>query len=308
MNLFLDEVKKSDIQQFRDVLLKRGMDPNTVNLRLECLVTAFNEAIELDLIEKNPARGVRARDNKRKGKKSARRPFKKSEVIKLIDVSSPCLIGAEVTAMNIGARNGDITNIKLSDVGLKTLRVEYFNRKGKRDMETPLLPEFVRFTEELLKHHPSPNQPDTYLLWRYGGKNTRVQILDIEFAAALKSCGLRDPGAVPRSGSGRRSYPLVFHCFRWVLNMACKLSKMADVVTIELLGHKDLQTSAIYQDVGIPEKRAALYKAAGKDKLLRQFGDKEEPYMTIKDIIEVTKYATKRLRQIRLGVQGAGQP
>ena len=295
-----DDISRAHARGFRDYLLSQGMAPKTVNLRLAGMVTAYNELKTEGIMDANPFCKVKAREPEtRIEKNKARRPFKKSELLKVIDGSDACLIGAEVIALNSGGRASEVTNIKIDEFNEVDAILDYFNKKGKKDMNTPVLPEFIAFIKELLLHHPNPKDPGAYILWVYGGHPNRAQELGNDFGVVLESVGLRDPNSQPNTGSGRRRYALSFHSIRWVVNMACKLSNMPQTVVQEFIGHKDKQTSEGYDDVGMAEKRMELYKAAGKKKLLKQMICREEPYMNIKDIMQVTVYAMRKLRAMR---------
>jgi hypothetical protein len=72
-----------------------------------------------------------------------------------------------------------------------------------------------------------------------------------------------------------------------------------------LLSQEDDATNRQYDNFGVREMRKQLYKAAGKHELLEAIEEEKEPWMTLEDIMNVTVYATNRLRAIRVNTEAA---
>jgi len=228
-------------------------------------------------------------------------------MLRIIDVSGVEIMGAIVTSLNLGNRNGDVTMMRIGEVNRANAEVHYYNRKGKKDVDVPVLPEWVAFAEEFLQHHPDKANPEAFLFWTYSksGQKDRVQILARDFADVLIRAGLRDPNAPKPLGAARRTFDLCFHCIRRSLNMACKLSNMQTDAVKALLSQEDDATNRQYDNFGVREMRKQLYKAAGKHELLEAIEEEKEPWMTLEDIMNVTVYATNRLRAIRVNTEAA---
>ena len=308
IHIRIDEITTTHIRGFRDHMMAAGHSAATINLRLQTLVTAFNEAKRQGLIDVNPANGVKVRQPKSEGqRKDGRRPFRRSEMLRIIDVSGVEIMGAIVTSLNLGNRNGDVTMMRIGEVNRANAEVHYYNRKGKKDVDVPVLPEWVAFAEEFLQHHPDKANPEAFLFWTYSksGQKDRVQILARDFADVLIRAGLRDPNAPKPLGAARRTFDLCFHCIRRSLNMACKLSNMQTDAVKALLSQEDDATNKQYDNFGVREMRKQLYKAAGKHELLEAIEEEKEPWMTLEDIMNVTVYATNRLRAIRVNTEAA---
>ena len=216
-------------------------------------------------------------------------------------------MGAIVTSLNLGNRNGDVTMMRIGEVNRTNAEVHYYNKKGKKDVDVPVLPEWVAFAEEFLQHHPDKANPEAFLFWTYSksGQKERVQMLAMDFADILIRADLRDPDAPKPFGVARRTFDLSFHCIRRTLNMACKLSNMQTDAVKALLSQENDATNKQYDNFGVREMRKQLYKAAGKHELLEAIEEEKEPWMTLQDIMNVTVYATNKLRAIRVNTEKA---
>jgi hypothetical protein len=299
----IEDVVKLRIMQFRDHLLLKN-EPSSVNNRLEILVTFFNFGIEMDWLEKNPAIGVKANDtDAKKNSKVIRRPFRRREGFLLIEPANVEMTAVFITDFHLGARQGDVTCMsvpKVSDTAEDDgVDMEFFNDKGEEDKNLPTLPEFGAFMSEYLQHHPNA-KPGEKLFWTLGkkkNKGSRNAAMDDEFDRICQLQGLRDANTAPIGKSGKRKYELVLHCIRHTVNMALKLSNMPKAFVCVFLGH-NADSNAAYDHFHETElMRQELYKAAGKKCRI-----KKPTWMTIQDILDLTDYATEKLRRIRLGL------
>ena len=139
----------------------------------------------------------------------------------------------------------------------------------------------------------------------YGNLSPRSRTSRVgeDFASLCVATKLRDPATAPRSASGRRMYEINFHVLRYTCNMACKMSGMKTEVVRKMLSQTEAVNS-IYDAFHAKElQRAELYKATGKEHLLekKQLA-RVETCMTLQDIMDLTVYATAKLRCIRLGL------
>jgi integrase len=299
----MEDAVKLQVMNFRDHLLKRN-EPSTVNNRMEHLVTFFNFGIDLDWLEKNPAKGVKAKDpNAKRKSKVIRRPFRRHEAFLLVEIADVEMTGFFVTDFHLGARQGDasaLTVPKLMDSAeYEGVDMEFLNMKGKRDMVVPTLPEYGTFMGEFLQHHPNPRSTEP-LFWKLGRKKNRSSrnaTVDLIFDDICQRQKLRDKNTAPIGKSGQRQYELVPHCIRHTTNMAFKLSNMPTRFVCAFLGH-DPEANKQYDHFEETElMRQELYKAAGK-----KCHSKKATCMTLQDILDLTDYATEKLRRIRFNL------
>jgi hypothetical protein len=299
----IEDVTRLHIVRFRDRLLLKN-DPSTVNNRLEVLVTFFNFAIDFDWTEKNPALGVRAHDpDAKKKSKVVRRPFRRREAFLLIEPAGVEMTGVFITDFHIGARQGDVTCMAVPQVTESAeqdgVDMDFFNDKGEKDMDLPTLPEYGAFMLEFLRHHPDPRTGEK-LFWTLGKKETksgRTSAVDRAFNKLCQAQGLRDAKTAPIGKGGKRKYEIDVHCIRYSTNMALKLAGMPPALVAVFLGH-GAEVNKKYDRFEEKElMRKELYRVAGKE-----CRSKKPTWMTIQDILDLTVYATEKLRRIRLGL------
>jgi hypothetical protein len=297
-NFTIEDVSRDVAKEFRQFLRASGLDPTSINQYLKTLKAAFNCPEAQELLDCNPFQDVSVSDPAHQGNlKGAYRPYRRSELLIMIPKSKTCLLGAMMTALNIGSRTGDTGRLKIGDANYDDAFVGYYNRKGKRDMQPPVLPEYLDFFREFLLHHPTPGDPEAFLFWDYGRlENPGVQI-GKDIHPLLTSLGLRDPNKEKPKGCGNRRYELCFHNFRATWDTASLMSKMPNAITRHILGHNNPKTGELYNHIGFPEARRALYKAVGKEELLNQKMNPAEPFMDLEGISEVTAFATQELRR-----------
>ncbi len=134
IHIHIDEITTTHIRGFRDHMMAAGHSAATINLRLHTLGTAFNEAKRQGLIDVNPANGVKVRQAKSEGqRKDSRRPFRRSEMLRIIDISRVEIVGAIVTSLNLGNRNGDVTMMRIGEVNWANAEVTLTTTgRGKR--------------------------------------------------------------------------------------------------------------------------------------------------------------------------------
>ena len=298
----IEDVTPVHILRFRDHLLKKN-EPSTVNNRLEVLITFFGFALKLGWVEKNPAFGVKVKDpNAHKKSKVIRRPFRRREAFLLVEKAGIEMTGFFITDFHLGARQGDVSCItvpKMEDFAEdEGVDMEFFNDKGERDMKLPTLPEYGLFVVEFLKHHPNP-QPGEKLFWELGPKpkKARTSYVTNTFDDICQAQGLRDAKTAPIGKSGKRQYELVPHCIRHTVNMALKLSDMPPALVCVFLGHAADSNKHYDHFEEMELMRQELFKAAGKKSKA-----KKPTWMTIQDILDLTVYATEKLRRARLGL------
>ena len=298
----IEDVAPAHILRYRDSLLKKS-EPSTANNRLEVLSTFFNFALRMGWVEKNPVVGVKVKDpNAHKKSKVIRRPFRRREAFLLVEKADVEMTGFFITDFHLGARQGDVSCIsvpKMADFAEdEGVDMEFFNDKGEKDMTLPTLPEYGLFISEFLKHHPNP-QPGEKLFWEMGPKpkKARTSYVTNTFDDICQAQGLRDAKTAPIGKSGKRQYELVPHCIRHTVNMALKLGDMPPALVCVFLGHTADANRRYDHFQEMELMRQELFKAAGKKSKA-----KKPTWMTIQDILDLTTYATEKLRRIRMSL------
>jgi integrase len=120
-----NRISRADVESYKENRLIEKIGNRTINEELKTLRQAFNYAIRLELLEKNPARAFgRLKENQREIK-----VLSKGELKKYFDwcrENDTLLYDVSVLAFHLGLRKGDILKIHSKDVDLgnRMLRVE----------------------------------------------------------------------------------------------------------------------------------------------------------------------------------------
>lgn len=138
--LDITEVRRSDIIRAHDQM---GDIPATANRFARVASVIFNYAVDMDYIGANPAVRVK--------------PFKINEwsrwevdeIKKVIAVGHPIVSTAVVLAFYTGQREGDILNMKWSDIRNGSIYVK--QSKTDKSLEIKLSPELVAYLDKLPK-------------------------------------------------------------------------------------------------------------------------------------------------------------
>ena len=311
----VEDIRDVQAKGFRGKLLLR-YECGTINQYLEIMTTVWNKAMKAGYTTFNPFVGTRVRQqgDQVRPKKQKRRPLKRSEGIVLVVAADVEMTGLLISALNIGGRNGDIAGLRIQgkteEYDADLADVQFVNKKGKKYMDNAVLPEYEAFRQEYCLHLPDP-APGAAMFPSFGNvaPGNRTVLVDRAFHELCVATKLRDPATAPRSASGIRVYEIVFHATRWTCNMACKMSGMKTEVVSEMLS----QTAAVnagYDAFQTKQlQRAELYKATGKAHLLLNKPlAKVETCMTLQDIIDLTVYATEKLRCLRLKLPPPAAP
>jgi integrase len=130
----LDEIKPYDIEDFKKYKLQEGIEPSTVNRYLTIMKTMFKKAIEWGYAEKNPLDTIKhLRENNVKV-----RYLEKEEIARLLEVCSPYLKAAVLTALNTGMRKGEMMMLKWSDIDFKNSIIYVHKTKNNEPKMCPM--------------------------------------------------------------------------------------------------------------------------------------------------------------------------
>jgi hypothetical protein len=311
----IEDIRDVQAKGFRGYLLPR-YERGTVNQYLEVMTTLWNKAIKAQYTSFNPFVGTRVQqqEDQVRAKKPKRRPLKRSEGIVLVVAADVEMTGLLISALNIGGRNGDIAGLRIQgkteEYDADLADVQFINAKGKKNMDNAVLPEYEAFRQEYYLHLKD-TASGAAMFPSYGNlaKGNRTVQVDQAFHQLCLATKLRDPATAPKSASGRRVYEIMFHITRWTCNMACKMSGMHKEVVQQMLS-QTAEVNAGYDAFHTKElQRAELYKATGKEHLLKNKPlAKVETCMTLQDIIDLTVYATEKLRCLRLKLPPPAAP
>jgi integrase/recombinase XerD len=170
-------------------------------------------------------------------KKAHRLPaiLSQEEVAQLIDAAhTPFHRTLLMTLYATGARNAELTRLKISDIDSRRMVVHIQGGKGRQDRDVMLSPTLL---EELRSHWLRLRRRSS--IWLFPGNRWHSGDQPIDTKTPRHAC----QQAAGNAGIRKRVYPHVIrHCFATHL-----LEAGADLYTIQiLLGHHDLKETAIY--------------------------------------------------------------
>src|SRR5260370_20618962 len=157
------------------------------------------------------------------------------EVARLIDAAlTSCHRILLMTLYATGARNAELTHLKVSDIDSQRMVIHIQGGKGRVDRDVMLS---LRLPEELREHWR--RLPRKTSVWLFPGNRWHSGGQPIHTKTPRNAC----QPAAQRAGIKKRVYPHILrHCFATHL-----LEAGADLRTIQiLLGHRDLKETTIY--------------------------------------------------------------
>jgi integrase/recombinase XerD len=170
-----------------------------------------------------------------------KRPFhlpsilSQEEVARLIDAAlTPCHRILLMTLYATGARNAELTRLKVSDIDSQRMVIHIQGGKGRVDRDVMLS---LKLLEELREHWRRLRRKTS--VWLFPGNRWHSGGQPIDTKTPRNAC----KQAAQRAGIKKRVYPHILrHCFATHL-----LEAGMDLRTIQiLLGHRDLKETSIY--------------------------------------------------------------
>ena len=197
----------------------------SLNHELQILHNFFNFCIEKNLIDKNPAAGIRKLNTL-----SRIKTLSDEDIQKLISGATNKLTRDLITFLiYTGCRKGEALNLKWDDVDLKTGVIAIKGTKTKYDRYIPISEPLKAVLSGIEK-----NQDSLYVFNRNGAKLTDFKR---SFHTACKKSGLKD---------------LHIHDLRHVFASKMVMGGTSLYITGELLGHRTTQMTKRYSHL-VPE-------------------------------------------------------
>jgi site-specific recombinase XerD len=192
---------------------------------------------------------------------SSRRNFYKTRNIAII-------VGLAQT----GARESELLSLTLEDYDTTSLTVTFRDRKTDEDREVPIKQEWVDVVAQYLKWRPKASPSRTLFVNDYGepvdpdvfGHAFRDMRAYANQCRICGGSGLKVGGECEVcAGSGEASPPVCSWTIHGLRHYAG--SKLCDIAGIdkaqEILGHKSIQTTQLYNHIGKASLRAAFDRA-----------------------------------------------
>jgi integrase len=267
----LESLSADEIQRFADSRLAEGRASKTVQNDLKPVGKFLRDAERKGLLLRSPMGSVEIPE----AAGESRDPYSEPELSSLLTFlgasktpeGRPLPQGDRerrcnwTTAVNLGlylgARLGDCTNLRWSNVDFTRKQVRFIPEKSRKKQE--LVIPMHSDLETYLLALPSADKADGYVCPVLGGREAgkRGQLSN-EFSGILESAGIDRRAGREKTGKGRTFYRLGFHSLRHTFN-----SMMADAgVSIELrsklTGHTTLAMNDRYTHLADATKRRAI--------------------------------------------------
>jgi integrase len=253
-NLSIQSVTSRDIQSFRDNEVMKGKSEQTANLSLKTIRSLFISAHRRGLITINPALAVEVFE----APQQKRDPFTPSQINELLKHASQEWRTMILLGYYLGARIGDCSLVRWSDVDFQRKEVRYMPQKTKKKQEvliTPLMPEL----ENHLLSLPSSDKADAYLSPSLAGKPSGGNRgLSRSFKRIMEAAGILDTMEIKKNERGREFLPLGFHSLRHSNTSELANAGVADELRQKITGHKSKAVHERYTHFNTEAKRKAL--------------------------------------------------
>jgi len=237
------------VRQFVHDQHRQGLAAATIARRLHCLRSFWSYLLDFGYVQRNPAQRVTA---PKKGRKLPR-ALSRAQCEALLEATGQnhyelCAVRDKAvlaTLIYTGLRRAECLGLRIGDVNLQEGWLRVVAGKGNECRVVPLVPELVAILQEWLETRPQVEHDRLFTdrLGRRLGHNGFYGL----FHRAAEAAGL---------GGNRITPHKLRHSFATML-----LTEGCDLVSIaRLLGHRDLQTTALYLQTDHRLLRAAVSK------------------------------------------------
>jgi integrase len=187
-----------------------------------------------------------------------RDPFTPSQIKSLLKEASQEWTTMILLGYYLGARIGDCSLVRWSNVDFQRKEVRYMPQKTKKKQEvliTPLMPEL----ENHLLSLPSSDKADAFLSPSLAGKPTGGNRgLSRTFKRIMEAAGILDTMEIKKNERGRQFLPLGFHSLRHSNTSELANAGVADELRQKITGHKSKAVHERYTHFNTETKRKAL--------------------------------------------------
>jgi integrase len=244
-------ITSRDIAEFRDRRQAKGLAPATLNLDITILSAAFNAAWKQGHISVNPCLAVEPIKD-RAQRKAVFSPEQVSALVKA--APSGDWKGLILTAFYVGARLGDVANLRWRNVDLvcdiKTIRFE--QGKTGREIVTVVHPAL----EDYLLSLPAAKSDEAFLFPSLAQRNTNR--LSSEFSVIMGAARIAQRVIRERTKSGRSVSALSFHSLRHSFSSILANAGVSEERRMALTGHRTRDVHRRYTHHELERLRDAI--------------------------------------------------
>lgn len=283
----VESLTADEIQRFADTRLEAGRAVKTVQNDLKPIGKFLKDAERKGLLLKSPMGAVEIDE----AQGETRDPFSAAELSSLLaylsaakDAEGKPISTAErnsrrdwKTAVNlgayIGARLGDATNLRWSNLDYTAKQIRFIPEKSRKreELKIPMHPDLEAYLLTL----PSSDKADGFLCPTLAsvGAGNRPK-LSKQFAAILEAAGIDRRAGQEKHGKGRTFYRLGFHSLRHTFNSMMADGGVPIDLRSNLSGHSTLAMNDRYTHPSDATKRRAIEAIPSISK--RRAGTKRE--------------------------------
>jgi len=253
-NVPLEAISIADVRRFRDVLVRDGKCPTTVNQSVRNVLSApFAAAVRAGFISVNPCAGV---EQIKDGADVEKDVFTCDQVKDLCAAATGDWPGVILAGFYTGLRLRDITNLcwEAVDLNEQVLRI----RTGKTGAKL-----LIPIADELLKWlnaQPRAIAKASVFPSVAGKSGSGKSGLSMQFKRIMEKAGIR--GRVLRrrmeQGLGRTQSSLSFHSLRHSFNSALANAGVPQETRQKLTGHASAAMNSVYTHMALEPLRAAI--------------------------------------------------
>jgi integrase len=231
---------------------KQKRSPATVNRILSVLSKIMSLAVDADLIEVNPCRKVRKyRLNNRRVRVLG---YEEEKRLLTALKNNPLVRKIVILALNTGLRRGEIFNLKWADVDRERGVIIVQESKSDKKRFVPM-----NISVRLLLLGISQSNEYVFPSPKTGGKLNQIKR---SFRRALKDADIKN---------------FRFHDLRHTFaSRLASVGKASAFELMEILGHADIRTTAIYTHANDKGMRDAVAKLDGKNDFCNVFATKQK--------------------------------
>lgn len=230
------------IARFRDAEVAAGKGPSTVNKFLMVLGQAFDEAVTLGALERNPARGLNVKGEHRA--RQTRRPFTFEQFRALVNATTDDWRTFIITCGYTAGRQQEIAQLDWSRTDVKRGLLSFDRTKN---LDEHCLPMHRTLRDHLKQIWRSAGQPTRGPVMPELAKLQRRAISNNFRRAILPRIGISQAySQAENRGKGRRLAPYSIHSLRHSLTTWLRAAGVEEVVRMRIAGHEDKQVNRGY--------------------------------------------------------------
>jgi len=318
----LEDVTRPIVAGYRDLYLAKGQAPGTVRQRLEVLHLLWEETIRDGLVRHNPVTGVLVKEPKPRVREKVKRrvALSMAEAMRLVDAATVEELVAVVIGLDTGARIGDAFGMEAARVDLDEGKIEFWIEKSDVWHTVYLFPPTIEFLREFLGHHHPARlgrdlmRGDSRSLMPSLGVPSGPEVSATEHKSALTAADDLVGALVERAGigewvtrpSGSRFHTVRYHVFRITNNNALKMDGVTTEWVMVRMCQKSKKANEPYDRADEHNVRKAVFSLLGILQEPKKCGDSRETKvkdgsMSFTEMMELIRYATRRLEGLRLG-------